>query len=66
VESETTALREQVVEEREVQGRLLVGGRVKDGPLSDQGQPAHGRVVQVGVESDDIGLAGLHRSEERR
>ena len=64
VEGEAAALREQGVEDRQVQRRLLVGRRMEDGPLPHQGQAADRRVVEVGVEGDDVGVAGLHGTEQ--
>ena len=66
VEGEAAALREQGVEERKVQGRLLVGRRMEDGPILHQGQAADGRVVEIGIEGDDVGVAGLHRAQQGR
>ena len=65
LEDEGAAAREQLVEDGQVQGRLLVRGRVHHGALVHQRQPAHGRVVQVRVEDDDVGVARLDGAEER-
>ena len=65
VEGEPPAAREQVVEERQVQRRLLVRRRMQDGARRHQRQPAHRRVVEVGVEGEDVGVTGRHRLEQR-
>ena len=66
MEGESTALGEHGVKDGEMEGRLLVGRRMEDGPLSDAGQAADRRVVEVGVEGHDVGVAGVDRIEEGR
>ena len=66
VEGEAAALGEHGVEDGQVEGRLLVGSRMEDGPLPHAGQAADRRVVEVGVEGHHVGIAGLDRIEEGR
>ena len=66
LEYEAAAASEQLVEDGEVQGRLLVSRRMHDGALRDQGQAAHARVVEVGVKRQHIGVTGRNLVEQRR
>ena len=65
VEGEPPATREEVVEEGQVECRLLVRRGTQGGALGHQRQPAHRRVVQVGVERLDVGVTGHHRVQRR-
>ena len=65
VEGEPAAPGEQLVEERQVERRLLVGGGMQDRPVAHERQAAHRRVVEVGVEGEHVGVAGRHRVEQR-
>ena len=65
MEGETPAAREQVVEEGQVERRLLVRRGMQDGALGHQRQPAHRGVVQVRIEGEDVGVAGRHRVQQR-
>ena len=56
---------EEVVEEGQVECRLLVRRGTQGGALGHQRQPAHRRVVQVGVERLDVGVTGHHRVQRR-
>jgi len=56
LEDQTVSGVEHPREDRQPEGRLVVGGRVEDGRGPDPVDEPHGRVVQVRIEDQGIGI----------
>ena len=64
VEAEPVGVAEGAPEDGQVQGGLVVGGRVQHGRRRDLADGGHRRVVHVRIEGDDVGVRRRHRLDQ--